>query len=772
MNPLSNVANVTRQLLSILAFCWVAALASAQQGTPAAEAAAQNAIESLQVSQQGGGTVVKLTLKQALTGQPASFSISNPARLVFDFAATANNLGRNAQQVNEGELRSINIVQVADRTRLVLNLRQMTAYQTRLEGNAMIINFAPPETVGSKTAPPVVASFEATKPQDSAQSLRDINFRRGKNGEARITVELSDPNVGIDIRKLDGNLVVDFKKTNLPANLNRRLDVTDFATPVTTITTQTQGDSVRMAIAPRGLWDHSAYQSENQFVIEVSPIAAEPNKLVQGSGAGAQGEKLSLNFQNIDVRAVLQVIADFTNFNIITSDTVSGNVTLRLKDVPWDQALEIILQAKGLGMQKTGNVIWIATVEEIIKRNEEVTKARKAASMSEAIEMRAFQINYHKADEVVKFITGEKTGASPAQPSIPGAAPAASAAPAGGATAQGGGERMSNLSSSGTLSVDLRSNLIIVNDYPTYLERIRQLIAQIDKPVRQVLIEARIVSASDDFGRSIGVRLGYNDLRSTVPGAGIGTRIAGTNTYATVGGSYSAVSSLTGQNVGGGTSTPFATSGSTGSTGTLAPPASTPMVNVPATGNVTGQMVVSLFNSSLTQFINLEITAAENDTRVKSIASPRVITENGKAALISQGVQIPYQTDSGISGKTTSFKPAVLKLSVTPQITPNGTVTLDVDVSQDTKGEDTTAGPVINSKQITTRVSVENGGTVVLGGIYTQDDSKGTDKVPVLGDIPVLGNLFKNSTRTQSKKELLVFITPKIINEQIQVGVR
>lgn len=772
MNPLIRIRG---SLLFIVALCWMVSAAMAQQGTAAAEAVPQNAIESLQVSQQGGGTIVKLTLKQALTAQPASFSISNPARLVFDLAATGNNLGRSAQQVNEGELRSINIVQVADRTRLVLNLRQMTAYQTRLEANTMIISFAPPETVASKAAP-LEASFEAAKPQEGSQSVRDINFRRGKNGEARITVELSDPNVGIDIRKLDGNLVVDFKKTILPGSLNRRLDVTDFATPVTTITTQPQGDNVRMAITPRGLWEHSAYQSESQFVIEVSPVTPEPNKLVQGSGNGAQGEKLSLNFQNIDVRAVLQVIADFTNFNIITSDTVTGNVTLRLKDVPWDQALEIILQAKGLGMQKTGNVIWIATVEEIIKRNEAVNQARKAASMSEAIEMRVFQINYHKADEVVKFITGEKSSSAASQPTAAASAttlPAGGSAPAGGATgAATGGERMTNLSSSGTISVDMRSNLIIINDYPLYLERIRQLIAQIDKPVRQVLIEARIISASDDFGRSIGVRLGYNDLRSTVPGAGIGTRIAGTNTYATVGGSYSAVSSLTGQTVGGGTSTPFASSSSSGGSGALAPPASTPMVNVPARGNTTGQMVVSLFNSSLTQFINLEITAAENDTRVKSIASPRVITENGKAALISQGVQIPYQTDSGLSGKTTSFKPAVLKLSVTPQITPNGTVTLDVDVSQDTRGEDTAAGPVINSKQITTRVSVENGGTVVLGGIYTQDDSNGTDKVPVLGDIPLLGNLFKNSTRSQSKKELLVFITPKIVNEQIQVGVR
>ncbi|MDD5176579.1 MAG: type IV pilus secretin PilQ [Sterolibacterium sp.] len=755
------------QMVTVASLCWVVvAGAWAQAQTADGAAVPQNSIDTLQVSQQGGRTIVKLTLKQALAVQPASFSVANPARIAFDFPGTGNGLGRNVQQVNEGELRSVNIVQVGDRTRLVLNLNQMTAYESRLEGKTMIISFTPKETIASNDAP-LVSRFEAAGPQEVSQSLRDINFRRGKNGEARITVDLSDPNVGIDIRKQNGNLIVDFKKTSLPASLNRRLDVTDFATPVTTIITQAQGENVRMSITPHGLWEHNAYQSDNQFVIEVSPVTPEPNKLVQGSGSGEQGEKLSLNFQNIDVRAVLQVIADFTNFNIITSDTVSGNVTLRLKDVPWDQALEIILQAKGLGMQKTGNVIWVATVEEIIKRNEEVNKARKAASMSEAIEMRVFQINYHKADEVVKFITGEKTSAAVNVPTA-GGTPGANTVQTGGVTNTG--ERANNLSSSGTVSVDIRSNLIIVNDYPLYLERIRQLIAQIDKPVRQVLIEARIVSASDDFGRSIGVRLGYNDLRSTVPGAGIGSRIGGTNAYATVGGSYSAVSSLTGQAVGGGTSTPFASTSAGGAL--LAPPASSPMVNVPATGNLAGQMVVSLFNSSLTQFINLEITAAENDTRVKSIASPRVITENGKVALISQGVQIPYQTNGGIQGPTTSFKPAVLKLSVTPQITPNGTVILDVDVSQDTKGEDTTAGPVINSKQITTRVSVENGGTVVLGGIYTQDDSNGTVKVPVLGDIPFLGNLFKNNTRTQSKKELLVFITPKIINEQIQMGIR
>ena len=761
MNPFEKIRRHLAMLMA-MALCCMATGATAQQAMQAA--APQNSIDTLQVSKQGGITFVKLTLKQALETPPASFSIANPARIAFDFPATGNGLGRNVQQVNEGELRSINIVQVGDRTRLVLNLNQMATYETRLEGNAMVISFAPKEAVASG-AVPMTSHFAASKPREDMQNVRDINFRRGKNGEARITVELSDPNVGIDIHKQGSDLVVDFSKTKLPDSLSRRLDVTDFATPVTNITTRQQNDNVRMVISPHGLWEHNAYQSDNQFVIEVRAVAEDPNKLVQGLGSGGQGEKLSLNFQNIDVRAVLQVIADFTNFNIITSDTVSGNVTLRLKDVPWDQALDIILQAKGLGMRKTGNVIWIAPQEEIAIRDEHLSKSRLAQSVSEPIEMRTFQPNYAKAEDVLKLLTGEQTkSTSTAAAATPSGAPGGGSAPSAPSAPSAGGERGNYLSPSGVATVDTRTNQLFVTDFPAYLERVRKLIALIDKPVKQVMIEARVVSAEDNFGRSLGVRLGYNDLSSTIPGAGVGTSLPGaSSTYATVSGSLEGIFSLTGQNTGGGNAA-----------GTPPTTAQSTFVNLPATGQggaAPNSIAVSLFKSGLAKFINLELQAAETDGRVKSIASPRVVTADGKQAEIAQGVEIPYTIQS-INGPSTAFRQAVLKLAVTPQITSDGTVILDLDVSQDTVGNVYVAGVSINKKYIRTRVSVENSGTVVLGGIFEQDEQETTNKVPLLGDLPVVGNLFKSNTKVKSRKELLVFITPRIIDESIQTGFR
>jgi len=757
MNPLGKISGQLVAILSML--CLLASGAWAQQGAASdtAGSAPKNSIDTLQVSQQGGITVVKLTLKQPLAAQPASFSIANPARIAFDFPSTGNGLGRNSQQVNEGDIRSINIVQVGDRTRLVLNLNQMNHYETRIEGTTMLINFAPKAAVAASAAPAVV-HFAEVKPQVTAQNVRDINFRRGRNGEARITVDLSDPNVGIDIRQQGQNLIVDFKKTNLPESLNRRLDVTDFATPVTSIMTQPQGENVRMLITPHGLWEHNAYQSDNQFVIEVRPVTENLNKLVQG--VGAQGEKLSLNFQNIEVRSVLQVIADFTNFNIITSDTVGGNVTLRLKDVPWDQALDIILQAKGLGMRKTGNVIWIAPQDEIAKRDDEQAKSRQASTTSEPIRMETFQLNYAKAEEVIKLVTGEQTKGAAAS-----AAPAGAGGPASPATpAPATGERGSYLSLSGVVTVDARTNQLFVTDYPAYLERVRKLIALIDKPVKQVLIEARVVSAEDNFGRSLGVRLGYNDLSSTVPGLGLGNRVPGTGTYSLVGGSLEGVFGATGQTTGGGRASGSAPSLSQSN-----------MINLPASiqgGAAPSTFAVSLFKSGLASFLNLELQAAETDGRVKGIASPRVVTADGKLAIISQGVDIPYTSLTTTGTPVTSFKKAVLQLSVTPQITAEGSVILDLDVSQDTVGAIYTSGVSINTKNIKTRVSVESGGTVVLGGIFEQNEEETTNKVPLLGDIPYVGNLFKSNTRTQSRKELLVFITPRVINEQIQAGIR
>lgn len=765
MNPLRKIGYQAWWLSALLTLCCTGAVAWAQQAEPvvaATEASSTNSIDTLQVSQQEGITIVKLTLKRALTAPPASFSIANPARIAFDFPGTGNGLGRNLQQVGQGELRSVNVVQVGDRTRLVLNLNKLTTYDMRIDGAALYISIAPPSAAIENSGVPQVSHFATTKQPDHSQSLRDITFRRGRDGEARILVELSDPNVGIDIQKQGVSLVAVFTKVGLPDNLNRRLDVTDFATPVTAIHTKAQGENVRMTITPHGLWEHNAYQSDNQFVIEIRPVTEAPNKLVQGVG-GAQGEKLSLNFQNIEVRAVLQVIADFTNFNIITSDTVAGNVTLRLKDVPWEQALDIILQAKGLGMRKNGNVIWIAPDKEIVERDEHQSRSRQASSVAEPMQTQTFRLSYAKAEDVVKLLTGEQSKRATVITEV-----TTTTTPDGGATTSrtsGTGERGNYLSQTGVVTLDARTNQLFVTDFPVYIDRIRKLIGQIDKPVKQVLIEARIVSAEDNFGRSLGVRLGYNDLSSTIQGAGIGKQVPGTkNTFATVSGKLEGLFTQTGQTEGGGTAT--------GSAATLA---QTSFVNLPASaqnGAPMSSFAVSLFKNGLASFINLELQAAEYDGRLKGIASPRVVTADSRQAEISQGVEVPYTVFTTM-GPLTSYRPAVLKLAVTPQITSDGTVILDLDVSNDEVGTRLSDGSIpINKKNIKTRVTVDNGGTVVLGGVFEQTEENTTNKVPLFGDLPVVGNLFKSSLKKTLKKELLVFITPKIVDEQIQAAIR
>lgn len=769
MKPFVNMARwLSGAALGCCLACLPAAVLAQQSDmavtAKASETAAPvaNSIDNLQVNQSEGVTMLKLTMKQPLAAVPVSFSIANPARIAFDFPDTANNLGRSAQVVNQGEIRSVNVVQVGDRTRLVLNLNRMLPYESRVEGSVLYVTMVNAKPLPSTTAVSAeVAQFSVVRPQQFSQSIRDINFRRGKAGEARIIVDLSDANVGIDLQKQGKNLLVTFKKANLPASLNRRLDVTDFATPVTSVSTQTLGDNVQMSITPHGLWEHNAYQSDNQFVVEVRPVAENPNQLVQGSSMGVHGEKLSLNFQNIEVRAVLQVIADFTNFNIITSDTVTGNVTLRLKDVPWDQALDIILQSKGLGMRKNGNVIWIAPDKEIIDRDEYQSRSRQASSIAEPMRTQSFNLSYAKAEDIVKLITGDLvkrqqvTDQSGSVAGVTGDSPKIKSAIAAAA------ELGSYLSPFGVVTMDVRTNQIFVTDYPQYLERIRTLIGQVDKPVKQVLIEARIVSAEDNFGRSLGVRLGYNDLSSTVPGLGIGNKVPGTKTsYSSVSGTLEGVFTQTGQDKGGGVAS--------GSPATLT---QSTFVNLPAAtmgGVAPSTFAVSLFKTGLASFINLELQAAETDGRVKSIASPRVVTANARQAEILQGVEIPYTTLT-TNGPVTNFKKAALKLNVTPQITTDGTVVLDLDVSNDEVGAIYADGVSINTKSIKTKVTVENGGTIVLGGVYQQTDLDTTNKVPLLGDLPVIGNLFKSNSRIQSRKELLVFITPKIIDEQIQI---
>jgi type IV pilus assembly protein PilQ len=565
-------------------------------------------------------------------------------------------------------------------------------------------------------------AFAENRSRDSAP-LKDIDFRRTADGSGRIVVTLPNNQVGVDIRQQGQGLVVEFMKSTLPEGLRRRLDVGDFGTPVRTVTTSQAGDRVRMVIEPNGLWEHSAYQSDEQFVVEVKEVKTDPRKLTQG--IGYNGQKLSLNFQNIEVRSLLQVIADFTNFNIVTSDSVSGAVTLRLQDVPWDQALDIILQAKSLGMRKNGNVIWVAPKDEIAAKEKLDFEAAAAVQSLEPLRTQSFQINYGKASDIAAQLA------------------------AGGSTlsATGGSASARILSPRGSVIAEQRTNQLFVTDIPSKLEQVQQLIAKLDVAVRQVLIEARIVEASDGFSKSLGVKLGATDQRAARGGDG-GYLVSG-DTRVAIGTSYGNAIASSG---GGGT---LNTSGT--------------FVNLPADGNGFGDVAslgVSIFSAAANRYLNLEIQALEGDRKGKVVSSPRVVTANQQQAIIESGVQIPYQGQATTTGPNILFKDATLKLEVTPQITPEGAIILNLEITKDTQGANTpSAGPVINKKRIKTQVLVENGGTVVIGGIYEMVENVVEAKVPFLGDLPGLGYLFKNKTNGITKQELLVFITPKTLSE-------
>ncbi len=740
---------------------WQAAVAA----TPPDAAGANNSIDTLQVAQQGGNTVVKLGLKQALGAAPANFSVASPARVVFDFAGTANGLGRTVQQVNEGDLRSINIVQVGDRTRLVLNLKQMGTYQTRSEGNAFVITLTPGSQ--AEAATPAVQHFVSSRQGDSAKAVRDIRFRRGKAGEGLVTVDLSDADVGIDVRQQGPNLIVEFQKVQLPENLRRRLDVSDFATPVTTVNTTRQGENARVVISPQGLWEHTAYQSDNQFVVEVKPIKEDPSKLFQGSQRqGYQGEKISLNFQNIPLRELLHVFADITNFNIVVSDSVAGNVSLRLNDVPWDQALEIVLKQKGLAMRKNGNVIWIAPGDELAAREKLELETKAAIAELEPVRTESFQLNYQKADVVEKMLRGVSTAAGPGA--------AASYAPP--VPGQKNSARI--LSDRGSVLFDQRTNKLFVSDTPTKLAEIRSLLAEIDVPVRQVLIEARIVEADNTFSKSLGARIGGADLQGLTTGHklyGVNNPrwgIAGSQEYV----NYHAQDSspilpiMTWNNNGKVTyDTAATTSGINGATsmsGNVS--GGSTFVNLPV-ANAAGNFALALFNRSKTQLLTLEISAMEADGKGKTISSPRVLTADQVEAVIEDGQEIPYWSASSSGATTVSYRKAVLSLNVRPQITPDGRVLMKLAVNKDNVNPSlsTSYGLAIDTKNVKTDVLVDNGGTVVIGGIYVQEERNTVTKVPLLGDVPILGHLFRKNDRTDNRRELLVFVTPRIVSDSL-----
>jgi type IV pilus assembly protein PilQ len=693
------------------------------------QALAQNLIRSINTAQQSGADVVRIELAQPLTELPRGFTVQTPPRIALDLPGVGNGLGRSAVEINQGNLRSANVAQSGERTRLVLNLRQASTYRAQLQGKDLLIFLEQAPVQAQAGAEPL---HFAPSQNASTLALQDIDFRRGQDGAGRVIVNLPNNQVGVDIQQQGQALVVEFLRSSLPEKLRRRLDVTDFGTPVQSVSATQQGERVRLVVEPKGNWEHSAYQSDNQFVLEVRPQKVDPNKLTQGPGYA--GDKLSLNFQNIEVRALLQVIADFTNFNVVTSDTVTGNVTLRLKDVPWDQALDIIMQAKGLGLRKSGNVLWVAPKDELAAKEKLDLEAKAQISQLEPLRTQSFQLNYTKAEEVAKGLTGQNSA---------------------GGNSSGNSNAARILSPRGSVIFETRTNQLFITDIPSKLEEIQAMISKIDIPVRQVLIEARIVEADDKFGRALGVKLGAQDLRG-VQGGIPGYNVGGSN-YVTIGGNYNAIGYQTNQ-----TSTNDYSN--------------TQFVSLPANvssdafgGASAANFALSLFSATANRFLNLELSALESDGRGKIVSSPRVVTADQAKALIEQGEEIPYQQATSSGATSITFKKANLKLEVTPQITPEGNVILSVDVNKDSRGTLTPQGYAINTKHVQTLVLVENGGTVVIGGIYTQEDLEQENKVPFLGDVPVLGHLFKNKSRSSTKTELLIFITPKVVNDRVTV---
>jgi type IV pilus assembly protein PilQ len=703
----------------------------------------------------GGKVVLRVGLKEALKSTPAGFSVGNPPRIALDLTDTGNGIGRNTVEANLGPLTSVNVIQAGNRTRLVLNLNKSVEYEAKIDGKYLLVSLGENTTTA---AAPVNASpqFAEAAPAAAHHAIRDIDFRRGPNGEGRIVTTLADAQTGINIRQQANGVTVDFIDTELPKALQRRLDVADFATPVRIVESYTLGDSTRMVIEPQGGWEYSAYQTDNQFIVEVKP-STDGEKRTPDGKIKYTGEKLSLNFQNVEVRSVLQVIADFTGLNIIASDTVNGNLTLRLKDVPWDQALDLIMQTKGLDKRANGNVIWIAPKDELLTKEKLEFEAKSAVDDLEPLVTEYIPLSYLRADEAQAILYGMTTNSTAKnadnKATCSTQAEGITSAAVQASTSGQGNADQKILTKRGRATYELKTNTLIVNDTARKIEEVRQMLAKIDVPTRQVMIEARIVIADDEFGRTLGSRLGV--------GVGGTSKLAGSQTGIGVGANLS-------------DSQGIANSG--GASGFALPNVSlgAPVLNA---GGSPASVGLTLLNAATGNLISLELQALEADGRGKVISNPRVVTSNGKPAAILQGTSIPYiaTTNSGGSvTQTVTFKDALLCLLVDPQILNNDSVILNVEIQKDAIASNITTVssdnlPIISAKRVKTQVRVNNGETAVLGGIYETIKREDIQKVPFLGDIPFLGNLFKNNHKEESKVELLIFLTPRILDERLSL---
>ena len=670
------------------------------QVTEAAEqVSADNKIEKIDfVSQSNGRVAVKIKTINALQNIPPSFALNNPPRLAFDFLGVANGLTVNTLNADQGALKAVHLAEAKDRIRMVFNLTKSVGYSTSLAGNELTVLLQANDASGGDT--PAISRFAEAKAGDQKHQLKNVDFMRGKNGEGHIVMTLSDASTGIDLKQKGKTVVIDFINATVAENLQRRLNVINFNTPVMYVDTMKVGANTRVVIEPKGNWEHSAYQTDKKFIVDIRPVVDDPNKLVQGSKAGYAGEKLSLNFQNVDVRTVLQVIADFTGLNIITSDTVTGNITIRLKDVPWDQALDIVMQSKGLTQRKNGNVVVVAPAEEVAGKERADLEAKRAIEDLEPLRTEVFTLRYQKAEAFKNILTGTNTGGTD-------------------------GRNNSILTKRGSAVWDPRTNTIFVQDTVKKLEEVQAIINKTDVPVKQVLIESRLVVADEKFGKSLGAKFGINtSLRS------------GSNSL-TVGGKLG----------------------------------STDLMTNLAVANPAGSLGLSLLTFGKSTLLNLELSALETDKRGKVISSPRVITANQQKAVIEQGTEIPYITPASAASTTpaVAFKKAVLSLEVTPQITPDNRIIMDLYVKKDAVGQVFNNVPSIDTQNVRTQVLVGNGETAVLGGIFEQAERIDLSKVPFFGDLPFVGNAFKNTVRQNEKTELLIFVTPKVVDDSLSI---
>jgi type IV pilus assembly protein PilQ len=703
----------------------------------AALAQSTHRLESIE-AQSISGDKVELTLRLSdAAPTPLTFTVDNPARIALDLPSTSVAMTSRRVDVKQGVLDTVNVAEANGRTRVVLNVDSLVPYETRVQGNTIVVSLASPgssRALQSSAAPSGLAAATQRSAANisGVRSIENVDFRRGKDGSANIVVNVTDSKVPADLRQEGGKIVVNFAKTAIPENLLQRLDVVDFATPVSSVDVMRSGDGARLVIAASGDYEQLAYQTDNIYTIEIKPVVKLPPELRDKKEY--VGERLTLNFQDIETRAVLQLLADTSGQNMVISDSVAGNVTLRLQSVPWDQALDVVMRTKGLDSRQEGNVIFIAPAAEIASREKELLSARKEAQELAPLRTEYLQVNYAKAADLAALI---KSGAG------------------------------SLISERGSVAIDERTNTLLLQDTSERLADIRRLVSTLDIPVKQVMIEARIVIVSDDYSRDLGVRFGANAAFTQGGSDGLGFLGGplGNDDDDSVG--ISPFPALGNPPVG----TPTVGSGNdSAQLGGVRLPGNASdryLVNLPAT-NPAGRLALTLLDSDY--LVDLELSAAQAEGRGEIISSPRLITANQREATIEQGVEIPYQEASSSGATTTQFKKAVLSLKVTPQITPDNRVILDLTVSKDSIGQlvaSATGGlvPSIDTREIVTQVLVNDGQTVVLGGILETERRDAENKVPYLGDIPVVGRLFKRTTTTDNKDELLIFVTPRILRE-------